>query len=103
MKNHRIAYVTAGHSEFDDDVREILSRQHPYQRCFTEFYHIDLADCFILAGADVKTTIHQAEDVHVEMFIDPEDKSVFLARLRKLISEKYASMRGTTGKRDKVG
>lgn len=93
MKDYRLAYITAGHSEYDDEIREMLSKNHPYQRCFTEFDHLDLADCFILAGADIKTRTKD-DEVQVEIFIDPEGKSDFVKRLDRLIAEKYACFRG---------
>ena len=93
MKNHRIGYVTSGRSEYDDGVWEILSKRHPSPRSFIEFDHLDLADCFVLAGADIKTRIENGQ-VQVEIFIDPEDKSDFLARWGRLVEEKYAYLRG---------
>ena len=87
MKNHRISYVTSGHSEYDAEIREILSKRHHSPRCFAEFDHLDLADCFVLAGADIKTRIKDGE-VQVEIFIDPKGKSDFVVRLSSLIAEK---------------
>ena len=89
MKYHRIGYVKSGHSEYDDGVWEILSKRHPSPRSFIEFDHLDLADCFVLAGADIKTRIKGGE-VQVEIFIDPKGKSDFLERLGSLVEEKYA-------------
>jgi len=93
MKNHRIGYVTSGHSEYDAEIGKILSKRHPSPRCFAEFDHLDLADCFVLAGADIKTGIKDGE-VQVEIFIDPKGKSDFVANLGRLISEKDAYLKG---------
>ncbi len=83
----------AGHSEYDDEVWELLSAEKlRYQEYFSEFDHLDIADCFILAGADVKTTILEGEDVRIEIFIDPGDKAGFMRRLKDAIREKHASI-----------
>ncbi len=82
-----------GHSEYDDEVCELLSAERQQdQECFSEFDHLDLADYFILAGADVKTTILESDDVRIEIFIDPGDKAGFMRRLKDAIQEKYASI-----------
>ena len=91
MKDFRIGYVTTGHSDYDDEVWELLSWKIYPQRCFTKFEHLDLADCFILAGADIKSRIER-DEVYVESFIDPEGKSDFMARFDRLIEEKYACL-----------
>ena len=93
MKDYRIAYVISGHSAYDDEVWELLSSKIYPQRCFTEFDHLDLADCFILAGADIRTRI-EGDEVYVEIFIDQEDKPNFMARFDSLIEEKYACLEG---------
>ena len=106
MKDYRIAYVTSGHSDYDAEVRELLSKRHAYQRCFTEFDHLDLADCFVLAGADIKSSMAEMDEaladlweggdkvVQLEIFIDVEDKAGFLTRLSSLIEAKYACLKG---------
>ncbi len=105
MKNYRIACVVSGHSEYDDELQDLLSTKVYPQICFTEFDHLDLADCFILAGADIRSSmvksdnplvglrgVQREDEVQVEMFIDAEDKADFLTRLDSLIEEKYASL-----------
>ena len=87
MKDHRIGYVTSGRSEYDDGIWEILSKRHPSPKYFAEFDHLDLADCFVLAGADIKTRI-KGREVQVKIFIDPKGKSDFVVRLGSLIAEK---------------
>ena len=87
MKNHRIGYVTSSHAEYDNEIWEILSKRRPSPKYFAEFDHLDLADCFVLAGADIKTRIKGGE-VQVKIFIDPKGKSDFVVRLGSLIAEK---------------
>ena len=91
MKNYCIGYIVSGHSVYDGDVWKILSRRDPYQRGFTKFEYLDLADCLILAGADIRSMV-EGDEVHIEMFIDPASKSDFLKRLGALITKKYASL-----------
>ena len=93
MKDYRIAEIMAGHSEYDHEVWELLSAEKlQYQDYFSEFDHLDIADCFIVAGADVKTPILEGEDVRIEIFIDPGDMAGFMRRLKDAIQEKYASL-----------
>lgn len=94
MKDYRIGYLTTGHSEYDGEVGKLLTKRHPIQRCFVEFSHLDLADCLVLAGADIRTKLAY-DEAHVEIFIDAEDKSGFMRRLDGLITEKYASLATT--------
>ena len=91
MKDYRIAYVRSGHSDYDDKVWMVLSIRYPLQRYFAKFDHLDLADCFVLAGADIRSRIED-DEVHVEIFIDPDGKSDFVTRLENLITEKYDSL-----------
>ena len=95
MKSYRIAYIRSGHSDYEDKVRNLLSKRHRYQKCFAAFDYLDLADCFILAGADIRSRI-EGDEVHVEIFIDSEGKSDFMTRLGALISKKYASLGGSS-------
>jgi len=92
MKDYRIGYVVLGHSEYDNDVSALLSKKHPYQRCFSEFNHLDLADCFVLAGADIRSTTVD-NDVRIEIFIEADEEAEFLKRLDVLITEKYLSLK----------
>jgi len=91
MKDYRIAYVTSGHAEYADEIWEILSKKGLSQGSLAEFNHLDFVDCFILAGADIKTRIE--DEIQVEVFIDPESKPDFVARLSGLIAEKYAYLK----------
>jgi len=95
MKSYRIGYIRSGHSDYENKVLNLLSKRHRYQKYFTEFDHLDLADCFILAGADIRTRI-DGDDIQVEIFIDSEGKPDFMTRLGALISEKYASLGGSS-------
>ena len=92
MKDFRIAYILAGHSHYDDELRKFLSKKHSHQRCFAEFDGIDLADCFLLAGADARTTTEE-DDIEVAFFINTDDKAGFMQRFKKLVYQKYDSLR----------
>ncbi len=91
MKDYRVAYVTSGHSDYNDEVWKLLSKRHRLLGAFPEFDYLYLADCFVLAGADIRTRLED-DEAHVEIFIDAEDKAGFMTRLDSLITEKYAAI-----------
>ena len=93
MKDYRIGFLTSGRSEFDDEIWKMLSEKHVSQRCFAEFNHLEFVECFIFAGADIKTKI-EGDEVQLEIFIDPEGKPDFIARLGNLVAEKYVYLKG---------
>jgi len=90
MEDYQLAHLMRGKSYYDDDVRRILFKRHQLE-------HLDLLDCFILAdcfvraGADIRNRIEDNE-VHVAIFVDPEDRVGFMKRLGDLISENYGSL-----------
>jgi hypothetical protein len=96
VKHYQVAQVISGKFNFDDyDLFHILSKQKyfpGFDNLGTGDYFI-LLSCFILAGADIKTRVEKGK-VNVKVFIDPKDKSGFIKRFGKLISEKYDSIKG---------
>ena len=94
-KGYQVAQVTSGKFDFNDyDVFHILSKQK-YFPGFDNLGRVDyfmLLSCFILAGADIRTRVEKGT-VNVKILIDPKDRSGFMERFEKLISERYGSLK----------
>ena len=95
MKHYQVAQVISGKFNFDEyDLFHILSKQK-YFPGFDDLGRVDyfmLLSCFILAGADIRTRVEKGT-VNVKILIDPKDRSGFMERFEKLISERYGSLK----------
>jgi hypothetical protein len=84
-----IAYIIMGHSQYDDEVWGLVQEFNLDTWC-SEYDHLDMMDCFILAGASVNTNMSKYGDPEVTLTI-PKGRvefEGFLWRLRKRIKEK---------------
>jgi hypothetical protein len=89
----QLAYITQGHSEYDDRLRELLDASGIDPHEFLGLDYFSLAPFFVLAGATVSPDVHaHDEDVHVtgvRVTIPEELEEPFLATLPQLLEDAY--------------
>jgi hypothetical protein len=89
----QLAYITQGHSEYDDRLREILDASGIDPHEFLGLDYFSLVPFFVLAGATVSPDVHtHDDDVHVtgvRVTIPEELEEPFLATLPQLLEDAY--------------
>jgi len=84
-----VAFIMHGHSEYHDDLWQLLGEFNLDYWC-SGYDHLDMMDCFILAGASANTNISKYGDAEVTLTI-PKGRvelESFLWRVRKMIKAK---------------
>jgi hypothetical protein len=90
----QLAYITQGHSDYDDRLREILEASGIDPHEFVGLDYYSLVPFFVLAGATVSADAHAHDDeVHVtgvRVTIPEEMEQAFLATLPEILADAYA-------------
>jgi hypothetical protein len=90
----QLAYITQGHSEYDDRLRELLDSSGIDPHEFVGLDYFGLVPFFVLAGATVAPEAHAHDaDVHVtgiRVTIPEELEEAFLATLPEMLEDAYA-------------
>jgi hypothetical protein len=90
----QLAYITQGHSEYDDRLRELLDASGIDPHEFVGLDYFGLVPFFVLAGATVTPEAH-AHDTHVHVTavrvtIPEELEEAFLETLPEMLEDAYA-------------
>jgi hypothetical protein len=90
----QLAYITQGHSEYDDRLRELLDASGIDSEEFLGLDYFSLVPFFVLAGATVSPDAHaHGPDVHVtgiRVTVPEELEEGFLATLPQILADAYA-------------
>jgi hypothetical protein len=90
----QIAYITQGHSDYDERLRAILDASGIDPEEFLGLEYFSLTPFFVLAGATVGAEAHAHDtEVHVSgvrVTIADELEEAFLATLPELLEDAYA-------------
>jgi hypothetical protein len=89
----QLAYITQGHSEYDDRLRELLDATGIDPEEFVGLDYFSLTPFFVLAGATVAPDSHaHGDSVHVtavRVTIPDEIEDAFLATLSEILADAY--------------
>jgi hypothetical protein len=89
-----LAFITIGHSEYDDRLRKLLDESGIDPQEFESLDYFSLIPFFVLAGASVRTDAHAHEDhMHfqgVTIELAPELEEPFYAVLPGLLEQATA-------------
>ena len=89
----QLAYITQGHSDYDDRLRALLDESGIDPHEFLGLDYFSLVPFFVLAGASVAPDVHaHGADVHVTgvRVSIPEDlEEPFLATLPQILEDAY--------------
>lgn len=90
----QIAYITQGHSEYEDRLRELLDASEIDPEEFLGLAYFSLTPFSVLAGATVTPDAHaHGTEVHVtgvRVTIPEELEEAFLATLPEMLEDAYA-------------
>jgi hypothetical protein len=90
----QVAYITQGHSEYDDRLRAVLDATGIDPHEFVGLDYFSLVPFFVLAGATVTPDAHAHDtDVHVSgvrVALPEELEEAFLATLPEMLADAYA-------------
>ena len=90
----QIAYITQGHSDYDERLRAVLDASGIDPEEFLGLEYFSLTPFFVLAGATVGAEAHaHGTEVHVSgvrVTIPEELEEAFLATLPELLEDAYA-------------
>jgi hypothetical protein len=89
----QIAYITQGHSDYDERLRALLDASGIDPEEFLGLEYFSLTPFFVLAGATVAAEAHaHGTEVHVSgvrVTIPEELEEAFLATLPELLEDAY--------------
>jgi hypothetical protein len=89
----QIAYITQGHSDYDERLRAVLDASGIDPEEFLGLEYFSLTPFFVLAGATVGAEAHaHGTEVHVSgvrVTIPEELEEAFLATLPELLEDAY--------------
>ena len=89
----QLAYITQGHSDYDDRLRAVLDASGIDPEEFLGLEYFSLTPFFVLAGATVGAEAHaHGTEVHVSgvrVSIPEELEEAFLATLPELLEDAY--------------
>jgi hypothetical protein len=89
----QIGYITQGHSDYDERLREVLDASGIDPEEFLGLEYFSLTPFFVLAGATVGAEAHaHGTEVHVSgvrVTIAEELEEAFLATLPELLADAY--------------
>ena len=90
----QIGYITQGHSDYDERLREVLDASGIDPEEFLGLEYFSLTPFFVLAGATVGAEAHaHGTEVHVSgvrVTVPEELEEAFLATLPELLEDAYA-------------
>ncbi|MEA2323560.1 MAG: hypothetical protein QOD81_3410 [Solirubrobacteraceae bacterium] len=90
----QLAYITQGHSDYDERLRELLDGSGIDSDEFLGLDYFSLVPFFVLAGAGVAPDAHaHGDSVHVtgvRVTIPEELEDAFLATLSAILADAYA-------------
>jgi hypothetical protein len=90
----QIAYITQGHSDYDERLREVLDASGIDPEEFLGLEYFSLTPFFVLAGATVSPEAHaHGAEVHVtgvRVTIPEELEEALLAILPEMLEDAYA-------------
>jgi hypothetical protein len=90
----QIAYITQGHSDYDERLRAVLDASGIDPEEFLGLEYFSLTPFFVLAGATVGAEAHaHGTEVHVSgvrVTIPEELEEAFLATLPELLEDAYS-------------
>jgi hypothetical protein len=90
----QLAYITQGHSDYDERLRELLDGSGIDPHEFLGLDYFSLVPFFVLAGATVAPDAHtHGDSVHVtgvRVTIPDEVEDAFLATLSAILADAYA-------------
>ena len=94
MRMKQIAYITQGHSDYDERLREVLDSSGIDPEEFLGLEYFSLTPFFVLAGATVSPEAHaHGAEVHVtgvRVTIPEELEEALLATLPEMLEDAYA-------------
>jgi hypothetical protein len=89
----QLAYITQGHSDYDDRLKQLLDASGIDPEEFVGLDYFSLAPFFVLAGATVAPDAHaHGPDVHVtgvRVTVPEELEEAFLATLPQMLADAY--------------
>ena len=89
----QVAYITQGHSEYDERLRALLEESRIDPQEFVGLDWFSLVPFFVLAGAAVAPDVHaHGDDAHVtgvRVTVDEELEQAFLATLPRILADAY--------------